>query len=105
MLRTLVDSTKLDEVANTQNSRIRIQNDLKRLEKWSTISQMRFSKNKGKAFQLGLNNDMHTYRLMNDWVGFGAFRKGPRGYSKLEAEYELTVYSCCQKSQQHTKLS
>lgn len=39
-------------VANTSEGRIRIQNDLEKLERWSEINRLQFCKNKYKKYYI-----------------------------------------------------
>lgn len=65
-LSKLVDNTKLGGVAKALEGRARNQNDLDRLERWSTISEMRFNKNKCRVLQLRPK----TAHTNPDWAGW-----------------------------------
>uniref|UniRef100_K7EWB1 Reverse transcriptase domain-containing protein n=1 Tax=Pelodiscus sinensis TaxID=13735 RepID=K7EWB1_PELSI len=70
--RTLIkfaDDTKLGGVATALEDRVKIQNDLDKLEKWSEVSRMKFNKDKCKVLHLGRNNQFHTYRMGSDCLG------------------------------------
>uniref|UniRef100_A0A674JM42 Reverse transcriptase domain-containing protein n=1 Tax=Terrapene triunguis TaxID=2587831 RepID=A0A674JM42_9SAUR len=63
------DDTKLGGVASALEDRIKIQNDLDKLEKWSEVNGMKFNKDKCKVLHLGRNNQLHTYKMGNDCLG------------------------------------
>ncbi|CAM5124933.1 unnamed protein product [Natator depressus] len=64
-----VDDTKLGRVASALEDRMKIQNDLDKLEKWSEVNRMKFNKDKCKVCHLGRNNQLHTYNMGNDRLG------------------------------------
>ncbi|CAM4578709.1 unnamed protein product [Lepidochelys olivacea] len=66
------DDTKLGVVASALEDRIKIQNDLDKLEKWSEVNMMKFNKNKCKVLHLGGNNQLHTFKMGNDYLGRSA---------------------------------
>ncbi|CAM5157187.1 unnamed protein product [Eretmochelys imbricata] len=63
------DNTKLGWVASALEDRIKIQNDLDKLEKWSEVNRMKFIKDKCEVLNLGRNNHLHTYKMGNDCLG------------------------------------
>ncbi|CAM5112215.1 unnamed protein product [Natator depressus] len=63
------DNTEMGGVASALEDRIKIQNDLDKLEKWSEVNRMKFSKDKCKILHLGRNNQLHTYKMGNDYLG------------------------------------
>ncbi|CAM5146598.1 unnamed protein product [Natator depressus] len=63
------DDTKLGGVERALEDRIKIQNDLNKLEKWSEVDRMKFNKDKCKVLHLGRNNQLHTYKMGNDCLG------------------------------------
>ncbi|CAM5129309.1 unnamed protein product [Eretmochelys imbricata] len=63
------DTTKLGGVASGLEERIKIQNDLDKLEKWTEVNRMKFNKDKCKVLHLGRNNQLHTYKMGNDCLG------------------------------------
>ena len=63
------DDTKLGEVANTPEDRIRIQDDLDRLENWAKMNKMNFNGKKCKVLHLGRKNQMHHYRMGETCLG------------------------------------
>ncbi|CAM5075370.1 unnamed protein product [Eretmochelys imbricata] len=60
------DDTKLGGVASALEDRIKIQNDLDKLEKWSEVNRMKFNKDKCKVLHLGR---LRTYKMGNDYLG------------------------------------
>ncbi|CAM5094356.1 unnamed protein product [Natator depressus] len=69
ILIKFVDNTKLGGVASALEDRIKIQNDLDKLEKWSEVNRMKFNKDKCKVLHLGRNNQLHTFKMGNDCLG------------------------------------
>ncbi|CAM5077495.1 unnamed protein product [Natator depressus] len=60
---------KLGGVSSALEDRIKIQNDLGKMEKWSEVNRMKFNKEKCKVPHLGRNNQLHTYKMGNDCLG------------------------------------
>ncbi|CAM4661769.1 unnamed protein product [Lepidochelys olivacea] len=60
---------KLGGVVSALEDRIKIQNDLDKLEKWSEVNRMKFNKDKCKVLHLRRNNQLHTYKMGNDCLG------------------------------------
>lgn len=83
--------TKLGGVTSTLRDRIRIQNDLDKLENWSEINKVKFSKEKCKVLHLERKNQLHNYKMGNHWLGGSTAEKDLGGYSGSQIEYELTV--------------
>lgn len=54
--------------------------DLDKLKKPPEVNQTRFNKNKCKALYLGQDNQIHKYKVGNDWLGWGA--TGPGGTTR-----------------------
>lgn len=60
------NETELGGVTSTPENRIRIQNDLDKLEKWSKVSKMKFSGDKDTLVHLGKRDQMHAYKMGNN---------------------------------------
>lgn len=63
---TYTDDTKLGGVTNIPEGCAVIQQVLDRLESWTTINWMRFSKRKCRVLHLGMSNHEYHYRLGHD---------------------------------------
>ena len=70
VLIKFADDTKLG--ANTPEDRIRIQDDLDRLENWA---KMNFNGEKCKVLHLGRKNQMHHYRMGETCLGSSTCEK------------------------------
>ena len=75
MLIKFADDTKLGGVANTPEDRIRIQDDLDRLENWAKMNKMNFNGEKCKVLHLGRKNQMHHYRMGETCLGSSTCEK------------------------------
>ena len=64
LLIKFADDTKLGGVANTQEDRVKIQQELNTLEKWAVVNRMQFNKDKCMVLHLGHKNVKHQY-----WMG------------------------------------
>ncbi|CAM5081660.1 unnamed protein product [Natator depressus] len=82
------DDTKLGGVASALEDRIKIHNDLDKLEKWSEVIWMKFSKDKCKVLHLGRNNQLHAYKMGKDCLGRSTAESD---HSGPQAKYESTV--------------
>lgn len=71
----MVDDIKLGGTASTLEDNIRIQNCLNKLENWSEVSMMKFNKDKCKVLYLERKNQMHEYKMGNNWVGSNTAEK------------------------------
>lgn len=62
-LRKFAEDTKLCGAVDTREGRDASQKGLDKLEKWTNVNCMRFSKSKRKVLHLGQGNSKHKSRL------------------------------------------
>ena len=88
MLIKFTDDTKLGGVANSPEDRIKIQNDLNRLESWAKTNKINFSRKKCKVLHLGRKNELHRYRMEDTWLDNSTCERdlGVLVYHKLKCE-------------------
>lgn len=83
------DNTKLGGVADTPEGRAAIQRDLDRLEKWTDVSFMNYSKD--KVLNLGRINPLHQHMLGATRLESSLTENGVPGGHKLKKQPTLAT--------------
>jgi len=67
-LSKFANDTKLCGAVDMLEGQVAIQRDRERLERWTCVNFMKFSKAKCKALHMGQGNLKHKYRLGREWI-------------------------------------
>lgn len=65
IISKFADDTKIDKVIDSEVDSHKLQNDINKLLKWSSIWLMQFNDTKCKGMHIGRNNPHHEYSMGN----------------------------------------
>lgn len=92
MHATNLQDIKPERGASSREDRIRNENDLGKLEKWSKMKSITFKKDRCKVLHFDKNNQLHIYKkwLVNNSAEKYLERAG-REYNESQTEHEATI--------------